>query len=180
MPSVRDTSTELHSTLESQAIEMVLNLCVDDRLTKAINSLSNDDISNISPWLLCYQALEQRLSQGNNVAALRLAQAAVAQFKNRDDINGYARALTEVAIARYHLGQYATALAEIAACTPPEQPSCVAALAMAAYINHVGINALPEAIRVAQLGLRTLENESNARRNPSCATRIASGSALMP
>ena len=83
MPSVRDTSTELHSTLESQAIEMVLNLCVDDRLTKAINSLSNDDISNISPWLLCYQALEQRLSQGNNVAALRLAQAAVAQFKNR-------------------------------------------------------------------------------------------------
>jgi hypothetical protein len=164
MPPKQDTHPRLLDMLEPQAIDMVLSLCMEDQLTQAIQRLAETEAGDIAPWLLCYQAMEQRLMHADHVSALRLAQVALSRFERLGDADGYARTLAEAAFARYHLGQYATALAEIAACPPPGQPACVAALALAAYINHVGINAPREAIRSAQQGLRALEDEADSRR----------------
>ncbi|MFL5802230.1 MAG: BTAD domain-containing putative transcriptional regulator [Roseiflexaceae bacterium] len=159
MPSGRDIPAGIQSALESRAIELALNLSVDGALTETIHQLSEAEAGGASPWLLCYQAMERRLSQGDYAGTLKLAQEAAARFERLGDRDGYARALAETAIARYHFGQYALALAEIAACPPPQQPACVAALALAAYVNHVGINTLPDAIRAAEWGLHALEAE---------------------
>jgi DNA-binding SARP family transcriptional activator len=156
--------TEHHGRLTLEAIEMVLSLSLDDALTAALRELSDAESDDISPWLQCYQAMEGRLSRSDHVTTLRLAQAAAARFQRLGDDDGYARALAEAAIARYHFGQYAAALAELAACPPPKQPSCTAALALAAYVNHVGINTLPEAIQGAIGGLCALESETSAQR----------------
>jgi DNA-binding SARP family transcriptional activator len=147
------------STLESRAIELTLNLSIDSALTEAIDQLSAGEAGSLSPWLLCYQAMERRRSHGDYAGTLKLAQEAMARFERPGDRDGYARALAEATIARYHFGQYTLALAEIAACPPPQQPACVAALALAAYVNHVGINNLPEAVRAAESGLVALEAE---------------------
>src|SRR5689334_12969141 len=160
MPS----KSELLNDLALRAMESILELRLDDVLTDSIDRLTNIDGVDRSPWLLCYQAMERRLSGTGHSPALRLAQAAQAHFTRSGDMDGYARALAEAALARYHLGQYATALAEIAACAPPQQPSCAAALALAAYVNQVGINALPAAIQAAEQGLRALDCEPNAAR----------------
>jgi DNA-binding SARP family transcriptional activator len=160
MPS----ASELLDELALQARECVVELRLDDALTNSIERLTDSDGLDRWPWLLCYQALERRLAQGDHRAALQLAQAAIERFKQSGQVDGHARAVAEAAIDRYHLGQYATALAEIAACPPPTQPSCSAALALAAYVNHVGVNALPAAIQAAEQGLRALDHETNAAR----------------
>ena len=160
MPS----DSELLNELTLRAMESVLELRLDDALTAAIDRLPTIDGSDRSPWLLCYQALERRLSQSDHLAALGLARAAIERFEQSGQVDGHARAVAEAAIDRYHLGQYTTALAEIAACPAPLEPSCGAALALAAYVNHVGINALPAAIQAAEQGLRALDHESNTAR----------------
>jgi soluble cytochrome b562 len=146
------------------AMDSVLDLRLDESLASAINQLTDDQAAIASPWLLCYQAMERRLARGDHSATLRLAQAAAEAFKCLGDADGQARAAAEAAIARYHLGQYALALSELAACPHSEQPSCIAAVALATYINQIGINALPAAIQAADRGLRAIEHEASAFR----------------
>jgi hypothetical protein len=159
VPSEWDGCAESHSVLELRANEMVLKLQLDDALTEALDQLPEAEVASLSPWLLCYLALERRVSHADYNAALRYAQAALTRFACRGDRDGSVRALAEAAIARYHLGQYAIALAEISDYLPPKQPSCIAAMALAAYVNLVGINKLSAAIQAATWGLRALEEE---------------------
>jgi hypothetical protein len=167
------SESELLSQLTPRARASVLELRLDDALTNSIGRLAPIGGVEHLPWLLCYQAMERRLSGSDHDLALGLAQAALDHFTRSGDWDGHARALAEVAIARYHLGQYTTALAEIAACPPPTQPSCAAALALAAYVNQVGINALPAANQAAEQGLRALDHAPNAVRCAAVADRVA-------
>src|SRR5262245_11088126 len=121
---------QLLSTLERQAIEAIFDLRCDDALNEALEQQPAVAADHLSPWLLCYQAMERRLSRGDHGATLRLAQAACTRFEALGDADGRARAVAEAALARYHLGQYTAALADIAACPAAEWPSCTAALAL--------------------------------------------------
>ncbi len=161
-----DISVPLQTSLEQQAAACVLDLRIDAELTQQIAAHSADDM----PWLRCYAAFERRLN-GDYAAALTLGQQAAAQFKHAGDADGQARATAEVAIVRYHLGQYTAALAELATCPQPRDPACMAALHFAAFLNNIGRDALDEAISDVEQGLSALEHESSEPRR--AAWRVA-------
>lgn len=144
--------------LEPRAAKLVLDRRLDGALTEVIGRLSAAELARW-PWLLCYLAMEQRISHADYGAACRSGQMAIEQFVRNGDNNGRARALAEVALAQYHLGQYATALAALETCPPPTQPSCAAALFFAAFLSHLGIGALAEAVHAAHQALHLIERE---------------------
>lgn len=155
---------ELCRLLQPRAAELARDVRLDSLLTAAIARLPHIELCFDTPWLLCYQALERRLVRGDYVAARRLAQLAMEQFERLGDGDGYAYALASVAIARYHLGQYAAALAELDARPCVEDPTCRAALSFAAYLNYLGLDQLEQAIRAAHCGLHALEYEPREAR----------------
>ncbi len=159
-----DDWPEVCRLLQPRAAELARDLRLDSLLTDAIMRLPHVELCFDTPWLLCYQALECRLVRGDYVAARQLCQLALEQFERLGDTDGYAYALASVAIARYHLGQYATALAELDARPCSEDPTCRAALAFAAYLNYLGQDMLEQAIRAAHCGLHALEYESHELR----------------
>lgn len=161
---MQSNHTESGRALELRAMDLTLDLRVDHRFDEAITSLPDSPILTAYPWLLCYQAMEYRLVRGDYAAVLQTGQAALAQFKLLGNVNGQARALAEVAIAHYFLGQYTTALTLVMTAPSPTCPACIAALALAACVNHVGQGALEEAVRSAQRGLHALTRESNVLR----------------
>jgi DNA-binding SARP family transcriptional activator len=146
---IRWRLNDISMDLETRARRCTLELRLDDAL-----AAHADDAAG--PWLLCYRAMHCRIADAAYASALALAERACRLFQNAADREGYARALAEAAIARYHLGQYQHALNELAACPPPESPICAAALAFAAYLNHIGQGELTPAIAAAENGLRVL------------------------
>lgn len=154
----------LCAALEPRAMRLVLDRRLDGSLTEVLNRLSESPRWATSPWLLCYQAMEQRITRGDYNTTRRFGQMAIKQFLAQGNTDGHVRALAEVAIAHYHLGQYTTALTELASAPSPTLPSCAAALAYACYLNHIGIGALEEAIAAAHQGLHILHNEPDVLR----------------
>jgi DNA-binding SARP family transcriptional activator len=159
----------LSQVLETRAAKQVLDRSLDDALGDVISRLTPAVLA-VSPWVLCYQAMEHRICRGDYTAACQLGQAAVAQFARHGDDDGRARALSEVAIARYHLGQYLIALTELAICPLPEQPTCAAALLLATYLNQLGTGALSAAITAAHRGLQLIERERELLRRTNWRT----------
>jgi DNA-binding SARP family transcriptional activator len=153
----------LSQLLEARAAKQVLDRSIDGALDDVIARLM-PEVWAESAWVLCYRAMEQRVCRGDYVAACQLGHAAVEQFARRGDDDGHARALAEVAIARYHLGQYIIALTELAACPLPQQPACAAALLFATYLNQIGTGALAEAITTAHCGLQAITREHDRLR----------------
>lgn len=150
-------------TLEAQAMACVLDLRLDDALTDAVDRLPHAE-RNALPWLVCYAAMQQRIDQADYAATIRLAQAAYAGFAACDDTDGQARAVAEIAIARFHLGQCALALTELDASPPPTQPVCTAAVSLARYLNFLGTDQLPNALAAVQHGGQALDEEPNVHR----------------
>jgi DNA-binding SARP family transcriptional activator len=157
------TTPDCDPALEQQATKLALGLHVDTVLTQTIDHLINADSNLTAPWLLCYKAMACRF-RGEYDTALTCAQTAAAQFVRLGRRDGHARALAEVAIVRYHLGQFTSALAELAACPTPDDPICAAALWFAAYLNRMGLDMLADAINAAQQGLNALEHEPDPDR----------------
>jgi DNA-binding SARP family transcriptional activator len=148
------------ASLEQHAAACVLDLRLDAELTQQIAARAASDAM---PWLRCYAAFERRVS-GDYAAALALGQQAAALFMQAGDANGQARATAEVAIVRYHLGQYTAALSDLSACPPPPDPVCMAALHFAAFLNNIGRDVLDEAVADVEHGLSVLEQEANEQR----------------
>ncbi|MBC8159749.1 MAG: tetratricopeptide repeat protein [Roseiflexaceae bacterium] len=134
--------------------------CVLD--IKRDSTLENVSATN-QPWLLCYQAMALRLD-GDFVLAQNLAGQAAALFAQAQDSDGQARAVAEQAIARYHLGQFAQALAELGRCPPPSNSTCAAALQFAAYLNLLGQDALDGALDAGRQACARIANEPNIQR----------------
>jgi DNA-binding SARP family transcriptional activator len=154
----------LYREIEPRATEAVLDLRLDNAVDALLAGISPADLAHAPPFTLCYAAMEQSTRRGDYPTALELAQAAIEQFERRGDGAGYARATAEAGIARYHLGQHATALLELQRCPIPWDPSCAAALCLALCLNHLGADALPEAVRAATRGLEASEHEPNLPR----------------
>lgn len=74
------------------------------------------------------------------------------------------RAVAEVAIIRYHLGQFAAALNDLAACSVPEHAASATALHFAAFLNHIGQDELVAAVAATQQGLAALDDDSDEQR----------------
>jgi tetratricopeptide (TPR) repeat protein len=143
--------------VEQRAAVLTAELVIDPAFASLTHAISG-------PWVHCYQAMSQRLSGQDYNRALELAQTAQRLFGEMSDPHGYARAVAEKALAQYHLGQYSAALTALEACPAPSDPSCVAALALAGCVNHVGIGTLGQAIAVVQHGLQALECEQHPQR----------------
>ncbi len=101
--------------------------------------------------------MHRRIADAAYADALSLAERACRQFHLAGDRDGFARALAEAAIVRYHLGQHQRALDDLAACPPPACPVCAAALALAAYLNYIGQGDLPPSVAAAEHGLAALQ-----------------------
>lgn len=146
------------------AIQNLISLELDSRSIQLINGALDRPTYLKSPWLWCWKAMEQRIIYGDYVAALQHAQYAIEMFTRSDDDNGKARAVAEAAIAHYHLGQYSDALQLLKASPSPTQASCLAAQALAAYLNTVGLNDLTCAIEYIKQGIIALAHEPDAKR----------------
>ena len=155
---------ELCRVLAPRAASRVLDLHLDGALGAAIALLPDLQACRDAGYLLCYRAMEHRLVYGDYAGAVNLAQRAVARFDELGDREGRARALAEGAIARYHLGQHALALAELAACPAAHQPTVRAALCFATFLNHIGTDALAESVAAANRGLQAIAAESRLTR----------------
>lgn len=155
--------TETCHWLEDQALEYVLHLRVEADMTQQITHVTEGQPDRALLWLYCYRAMECRL-HGDYDAALAFGQTAVVQFERVGNGDGYARALAEAAIARYHLGQFTTALAELSTCSIPHDPVCTASLCLAMYLNRMGLDMLAEAVTAARKGLNALEHEPDQAR----------------
>ncbi|MEM8533104.1 MAG: hypothetical protein AAGF95_19825 [Chloroflexota bacterium] len=142
-----------HSDVDQQAAECVLCL----RLEKALDA--NEPSDAPSPWMLCYRAMSQRIAQGEYGLAIASGQAAARAFGACGNIDGQARSLAEIAIARYHLGQFTAALAELDECPLPDDSTCAASLFFARYLNEIGLDNLHAAIESGRAGLAVLEHE---------------------
>jgi DNA-binding SARP family transcriptional activator len=155
--------TNVCASLELQAANRVLDLQINANFTQEVAHLITTKPTSAAPWLLCYNAFDSRI-RGEYTAALAFGQTAITQFEHLGDLNGQARAVAETAIARYHLGQFTTALAELAACPLPVDPICVASLYFASYLNRLGVEPIENAISVAHQGLQIIEREPNEMR----------------
>ena len=155
-------------TLETRAAARCRDLRQDANLTAEVDALLADG-APLPPWLGCYRAMLARLA-GDADSALTFAQAAAAEFACRRDLDGHARAVAEAAIAAYLLGRFAWGLAETRACPAPADPSCAAALYLADFLNHLGLDELDAAIEAGERGLRVIESEPKAARRVAWET----------
>lgn len=146
---------------ERHACDLTLRLLLDHDLQSDLVSVSIDSETTPWPWILCYQAMEQRIAHAHFESAISLARTARASFQAMDDRDGVGRATAEIGIALYHLGQYQTALSAIAACPSPDNPACRGALYFATYLNLIGMGELLPAIAVLQQGIDVLDLETN-------------------
>jgi hypothetical protein len=143
-------------TLETRAAARCRDLHQDANLHAEVDALLADG-APLPPWLGCW-AMAARLA-GDADSALTFAQAAAAEFACWRDLDGHARAIAEAAIAAYLLGRFAWGLAETRTCPAPADPSCAAALYLADFLNHLGLDEVEAASEAGERGLCALEQE---------------------
>ncbi|MCG8353647.1 MAG: hypothetical protein MI924_38275 [Chloroflexales bacterium] len=161
-----------------QAIRAVLDLDLDAFARDCIFGTVLSPEHAQSPWIWCWRAMAQRIRYGDYTAAFHHAQRASDLFALSDDRDGYARSVAEAAIACYHLGQYVAGLHLLAACPASTQPSIASALALARYLNAIGLNDLAAALNAAEQGSALWR--TNQRHNDVCAGRLSSSVTLCP
>lgn len=156
----------MSDSIIQQAIQNLLYVELETYSSQRIHRALLEPAFAESPWLWCWQAMEQRLIYGNYPMALQYARLASGLFNLTHDADGHARANAEVCIAHYHLGQYAAALQLLDATPMPPQATCAASLALAGYLNTVGLNDLARALEYFEQGMRALEHD------PDTAQRV--------